>query len=65
MVTPNVSLAGALITKPRTYIPSSAYRHIMNKDGEAQGHVCDSGVVRGIIVEDSRAAMRITVDLYS
>jgi hypothetical protein len=37
----------------------------MNKDGEAQGHVCDSGVVRGIIVEDSRAAMRITVDLYS
>jgi hypothetical protein len=37
----------------------------VNEDGEAQGHVRDSGVVRGPVVNHSRAAMRVTVDLYS
>jgi hypothetical protein len=65
MSTPNVSLTGAVMTQRRTYIPGSAYQHIMNEDAEAQGHVRDSGVVHAPVVEHSRAEMRVLVDLYA
>jgi hypothetical protein len=53
------------MTQRRTYIPGSAYQHIMNEDAEAQGHVRDSGVVHAPVVEHSRAEMRVLVDLYA
>jgi hypothetical protein len=53
MSTPNVSLTGALVTKRQTYIPGSAYRHIIDEGAQAQGHVRDSGAVRAPVVNQS------------